>query len=370
MAKKEIPPCIGFYDRGDTVCDGDPEGATENDQKACAWRDRCGAFKVHLERSGGDVNDYVSFPDEDHAEVEDFDKFEKFCSALAKKFGIAEGLPPEDEPEGEDNEDDDDEEEVEEEIDDEGEDDASTDDDEEEVDDEGEDDLEDDEDDEDDEGEDDLVDSELDGDDGDGEDDVSNDDGELQDDDDEGTPADDASTDSSSVEAKSRKPARRGKPNAPKGERATNSKWAAEQRDEALTVYRHFEDAIAEALDDWGFVKPNQAVVPGQLYVANRLGRSNYFAIYCKTATGRDIPIANAKIKARASGVDIDIPVDVKAFTAKAGKRNAKKLDVKSVNGGKFKTRITGADKERAAIVAETIRKLVEADSIKLPDPL
>lgn len=53
-----VPPishCIGDYDVGDTICDGD--GGVD---PPCSWRRRCIAFRRHLRTSGEDIEQYVS----------------------------------------------------------------------------------------------------------------------------------------------------------------------------------------------------------------------------------------------------------------------------------------------------------------------
>jgi hypothetical protein len=46
----EIPPCVGYYEKSETNCDGDSE--SESDRDPCLWRDHCRAFRAHLELAG------------------------------------------------------------------------------------------------------------------------------------------------------------------------------------------------------------------------------------------------------------------------------------------------------------------------------
>jgi len=48
----EIPPCVGYYEKVEIACDGDPVGETEIDRVPCSWRDHCRAFRSHLELAG------------------------------------------------------------------------------------------------------------------------------------------------------------------------------------------------------------------------------------------------------------------------------------------------------------------------------
>ena len=251
MAKKTVPTCLGHYDEGDTVCDGDPEGVTADERALCAWRVRCGGFKSHLAATGEDVEKYLTFTNDDQATVEDRDEFAEFCLRKAKEF-----------EEEETDEDDDTDEKSEAEDDEEPEDGASEAEeggdaeDDEEGDDAEEIDLEEEGGEEEDDTEEvdteeDVDHAEPDDDDGDGED-VSDDDANVQGDDGEDEHADVASTDDEppSEESRSAPVAKKRKSSEkPKGERDTNSKWAAEQRQKASDVYGHFKDAFAEGLN-------------------------------------------------------------------------------------------------------------------------
>lgn len=48
----EIPPCVGYYDKNEIACDGNPAGKTEAERVPCLWRNHCRAFQAHLEHAG------------------------------------------------------------------------------------------------------------------------------------------------------------------------------------------------------------------------------------------------------------------------------------------------------------------------------
>jgi hypothetical protein len=405
---KTVPTCLGHYDRGDDVCDGDPEGSTDEEKMICAWRDRCGGFKAHLDASGETVDKYVTFVDDDTATVPNRDTFAAFCQNKAEAFNVVDGLPQEPEPDDEDDEDfsdledEDDEEnevEVEEEEDDEEPDDEEPDD---EAPDDDEEPDDDDEEEEPDASTDDDVDAgapengeaadeddndldQLDDDDSGDEDVVSDNDDDGEGDDAEEDIAREASKVDKSTRGKTRrttvakktkkktkKKAKKRKSTAdtkPRGERETNSKWAAQQRRESLALYKHFEEALSEGLNGYAFTEPKQAALPGQLYVADRRELSGYVSVYCKTAGGRDIPVVSIKMKPRATEIDVDLPVTVKMLRSRLSKAKLAKLDLKQLKGGRFRARIVGLDKEKAAIVAEVVHELVKSKAIDLPLP-
>ena len=378
IARSNVPTCLGHYERDDTICDGELDGATEDDKMACAWRDRCGGFRAYLISTGKSVEDYLTFHGEDKATVPDRDEFAEFCKDQADRFNIVEGLPeePTDEEDVEDEEPEEDNEEAP--GDEDNEDNPGDEDDEsEEENDEDPDES------EDDEGElehdVDLV--ESDDDDLEGED-VSNDDDNVQSDDPQGDDAGETATDDKQVDQGPRKPfvktrKKRKKTRRkssvrtrPKGERESNSKWAADQRSVTMSIYAHFEEALLEALPDYHFVGERQAAMPGQLYTIDRRVNSGYFTIYCKSPTGRDVPFVSVLLKPRTKQIHIELTVSVKMLQSRLSKIKLKKLKLKQIKGRVFRSRIVAIDKERAAIVAESIQELIEAKVVKLPAPM
>lgn len=78
MSKKRMPKCLGHYDVGDEVCDGDPSGETEEDKMSCVFRDRCAALKQHCADKGFKPEQFVKI-----RKVED-DDGERRAYAVAK----------------------------------------------------------------------------------------------------------------------------------------------------------------------------------------------------------------------------------------------------------------------------------------------
>lgn len=52
LKTKSVPPCVGYYEVADSNCDGDPQGASENERRPCGWQARCAAFQRYLEDEG------------------------------------------------------------------------------------------------------------------------------------------------------------------------------------------------------------------------------------------------------------------------------------------------------------------------------
>lgn len=100
MSDKLMPSCIGHYDRGDSVCDGDKQGETEEEIMPCVYRDRCAAFKEHCAKKKYSVDQFVKIiecPDQ-NGDTQEYavakGDQEKFASRMLKwvgKFRIVNG---------------------------------------------------------------------------------------------------------------------------------------------------------------------------------------------------------------------------------------------------------------------------------------
>lgn len=47
ISRKKLPKCIGHYEPGELICDGDPRGGSDYDRMPCVMRDRCAALGLH-----------------------------------------------------------------------------------------------------------------------------------------------------------------------------------------------------------------------------------------------------------------------------------------------------------------------------------
>lgn len=99
-SKKRMPRCVGHYDIGDTTCDGDPKGATDEDKMPCVFRDRCAALQKHCSESGHQPQDYVELRKLEDVDGEkrrfaiakaDDDVFSGQLARWAKRWGIRNG---------------------------------------------------------------------------------------------------------------------------------------------------------------------------------------------------------------------------------------------------------------------------------------
>jgi hypothetical protein len=99
--KHDPPPyCTGEYEAGDTNCDGDPEGKTDFQRNACAYRDGCVAFQAHLAETKLKADDFIeAVPDEDDRTGQRVlgrpkrgtKTFLKLLEKQIKRFGVVDG---------------------------------------------------------------------------------------------------------------------------------------------------------------------------------------------------------------------------------------------------------------------------------------
>lgn len=97
---KKMPKCMGHYDAGDTICDGDKYGETDTDKMACVFRDRCSALVQHCKSNKTKPSDLVKskkIEDDDgerrtytFARIEDED-FGALLNRTIERWGINNG---------------------------------------------------------------------------------------------------------------------------------------------------------------------------------------------------------------------------------------------------------------------------------------
>lgn len=88
-----VPACVGTFQAGDPQCDGGL-----SDPIPCVWRDKCGAFKTHIEARPSDGEKWL---DPKSGELlADPDFFNSFCLDLVSELAVIDGRPQqEEEPE-------------------------------------------------------------------------------------------------------------------------------------------------------------------------------------------------------------------------------------------------------------------------------
>lgn len=145
--------------------------------------------------------------------------------------------------------------------------------------------------------------------------------------------------------------------------RRTLMRAARERHKVLLEAFRKFRASLAEALPEYNWAGDHDAVAPGRLYVKDRLDTSGYASVYCKTASGRDIPLASCRFKPRDLQMEISLPIEPGEATPAA----VKKLDLKPLSDGRFKSKTKKLDGASLGLAVELIAKAVREEKINLP---
>lgn len=276
MAKVVMPHCVGDYDVGDAVCDGDPN---DKDDKPCTWRDRCAGFQAHLTATGSNSEDFVGQESDTNQEGEErhwaephgsHPKFLKLVDKQVERYGVK--------------------------------------------------------------------------------------DGKVTKDPSQKAPKEDG--------RKNLRPTKKAKEAARKALTARKM----DRRNQLQELFKFFSEQVGEALPEHRFASNREAVAPGRLHLVDRLVKSGYISIYCKTPKGRDAPLALAKFKPRNLTLDVELPVFTVEINGTIGAKTLKKLEPKDINDGLFKCVMVGLDREGCVLAAEAIGRLVSQGKIELPE--
>lgn len=280
--KTLMPLCVATYDRHHKECNGDPEGADDEERMPCVYRDRCVAFGVYCRKNRADRSDLIQLvkgPDNgtyaiakgDDAELQQLlvDHIKKYKI----KDGVAAGAP--------------------------------------------------------------LVTA-----------------GGVR-------PATGA-----------RQPAPRAEVPKPssKPPRGTPRSLNTEGRAKVAEIGDHFQSMLLQLMKRTMADSHGEAA-PGQLYMIDRRERSNYVALYAKTANGGKVAIASMYFKPNNGVLEVRCAVEYRAFVAFLSATNIKKLEPQDYTGrdGQFKVRLPKLDKMGVALVAEALARATQAGIIDLP---
>jgi len=169
----------------------------------------------------------------------------------------------------------------------------------------------------------------------------------------------------------------RGKPGPKKGKRPcvearVKSRRAViarakARREECKLLFGHFKKHLEVALHGQKWSARNSAIAADRLYIKDRFDNSGYATVYCKTRIGRDTPVVTARLKTATLTLMIGLPVTLEQLESQIGKATCKKLSPYRILDGYFITAVNNVDKERAALIAETIGRLVKSGIINLP---
>lgn len=346
----EISHCIGEYDPEDSTCVGDQESTDEEERKPCSWHKHCSVFTEYLEEKGKTAEDYF-----DTGETVDEDgekqyfaipkgghkRFEKFCQFLIeakeeenkKDSDQEEKLPkppppsvkveePEEEPEPEE-----DSEEVE-------------------------------------------ADEEADEEEDEEEDEEQEDEEESEPEEVEAVEEDEPQKKKKKRKTRSDRIDRRkqGPTNfAKKRAAAALTERAKEARSTLISMFAEFRKQFLDELGNgYEFVKADKIARPGQFMTVNR-AESDYISVYCKKIAGRDVPIARFRMKTYSHTFVVDLPLTVEELKENLSKKVLDKMNFQPAISGRFVSQALEVNKEKLSILAESLAKMVNNGTIKLP---
>jgi hypothetical protein len=139
---------------------------------------------------------------------------------------------------------------------------------------------------------------------------------------------------------------------------------AKDKRAEMRVSFAQFVKIIAEGLPGYRWAGARDVIAPGRLFVVDRLKPSRYMSVYCKALTGRDVPLALFRSKPQRMLVEVELPIKPEEYS----KAVQKKLESVPVDdGGRFKSKMKGLDKEGIAIAADALLRVIEQGLIRLP---
>lgn len=138
---------------------------------------------------------------------------------------------------------------------------------------------------------------------------------------------------------------------------------ARERRRALLEEFKLFRQQLAEHLPEYHWSLGASAIPPGRLYIKNRLLTSGYASVYCKTASGRDRPLAMLRFKPRGLLMEVALPVE----PGEVSKAAAAKLELKPYNDGSFSSITKKLDRAGLGLAAEVIAQAVRNAKLELP---
>lgn len=89
-----MPRCLGIYQSGDSQCDGEPSGKTEQERMPCVYRDRCVGFQKHLAKFGREPSFHLRFEAVNghvYSFAKNQEKLDKLISKQISRWGIRNG---------------------------------------------------------------------------------------------------------------------------------------------------------------------------------------------------------------------------------------------------------------------------------------
>jgi hypothetical protein len=141
----------------------------------------------------------------------------------------------------------------------------------------------------------------------------------------------------------------------------------AERVAKLLLMFNQFKIDLEAEMDGQRFVPEGKAALPGQLYHIDRMRKSGYMSVYCKTDK-KDVPLVSLKVKTAVMGFDAKLPITVDTFEETLSMKSYTILEpFKEVIDGKFKTQLVNLKVEQLSLLAGIIAGFAKSGIIELP---
>jgi hypothetical protein len=127
-----------------------------------------------------------------------------------------------------------------------------------------------------------------------------------------------------------------------------------------LEVFEHYNKFLQEALPEHVFTKRREAIAANRVYVLDKMKTSRYMTHYYSQHGSPSLPLSLTKIKPKTGLLVIELPVRIEQLEG-IGEKTLAKLKPTRVLDGHFITSIAEVDKEKAALIAEIIGRLVKS---------
>jgi len=141
---------------------------------------------------------------------------------------------------------------------------------------------------------------------------------------------------------------------------------AKERKRLLMGIFTDFRSTLSSSLKSIRFATPGSVVVPGELYLINKIDSSKYISLYCKVLKGRDVPIVSFKTKTASLTFDAKIPLTVEELEKNISKSAFKMLAPREEAIGRFKSVARHLDQEKIILLAEVVAKLISSGKIHL----
>ena len=141
---------------------------------------------------------------------------------------------------------------------------------------------------------------------------------------------------------------------------------AKDRRKALMGIFTEFKSTLSSSLKRVEFAVPGAVVMPGELYLINRIDTSGYISLYCKVLKGRDIPIVSFRVETASLTFDAKIPLTVEELEKSISKSSFRMLSPKQEVIGRFKTIAGHLSQEKMILLAEVIAKLISNGKIAL----